>query len=77
MNPFQSPAIVLAMSSIVALVWAFQQQGWAYCIPCTVFIAKKITRVRRQDIVAVAARIFGYRAVRVPLGVRSCVARME
>jgi hypothetical protein len=54
LNPFSSPTVVLATSSIVALAWAFQQQGWSYCIPCIVFIARKIAKVRWTDIAVLA-----------------------
>jgi hypothetical protein len=54
LNPLSSPTIVLALSSIVALMWAFQQQGWSYCIPCIVFIAKKIAKLRWLDLAALA-----------------------
>jgi len=45
-SPFSSPSVVLATSSVVALVWAFQQHGWSYCIPCVFFIARKIAGLR-------------------------------
>jgi hypothetical protein len=52
LNPFSSPAFVLATSGIVALVWAFQQHGWSFCIPCVVFIVRKIAGVGREDVQA-------------------------
>ena len=39
---FSSPTVALTTSSVVALVWAFQQHGWSYCIPCVIFVARKI-----------------------------------
>jgi hypothetical protein len=50
LNPWSSPAFVLATSGIVALVWAFQQHGWSFCIPCVVFIVRKIAGVRWEDV---------------------------
>jgi hypothetical protein len=50
LNPWSSPAFVLATSGIVALVWAFQQHGWSFCIPCVVFIVRKIAAVRWEDV---------------------------
>ena len=50
LNPSSSPAFVLATSSIVALVWAFQQHGWSFCIPCVVFIVRKIAAVCWEDV---------------------------
>jgi hypothetical protein len=52
LNPFSSPAFVLATSGIVALAWAFQQHGWSFCIPCVVFIFRKTAGVRREDVQA-------------------------
>lgn len=60
LNPFSSPAFVLAMSGIVALAWAFQQQGWSSCVPCVVFAVRKIASVRWTNVNALArhARAF-------------------
>jgi hypothetical protein len=41
-SPLSSPTLVWVASSVVALVWAFQQHGWSYCIPCVIFVARKI-----------------------------------
>lgn len=57
LNPFSSPAIVLAMSSIVALIWAFQQQGWSFCIPCVVLTVRKIAGLRWKDVTALRDRL--------------------
>ena len=45
-NPLSSPAMMLATSKIMALVWAFQQQGWAAFIPCLMVLAGRIARLR-------------------------------
>jgi len=47
-----SPAVVLAASSIVALAWAFQQQGWSFCIPGVVLAARKIASLRWKYLAA-------------------------
>lgn len=54
LNPMSSPAVVLAASSIVRLAWAFQQQGWSFCIPGVVFAARKVARLRWKDVAGIA-----------------------
>jgi hypothetical protein len=49
-----SPTVVLAASSIVALAWAFQQQGWSFCIPGAVLAVRKVARLRWKDVAALA-----------------------
>lgn len=49
-----SPSVVLATSSIVALVWAFQQQGWSFCIPGVLLAARKVATLRWKDVAALA-----------------------
>ena len=47
-----TPSVALAMSSMVALVWAFQQQGWSFCIPGVLFAVRKVARLRWKDVTA-------------------------
>ena len=49
-----SPAMAQASARIAALVWAFQQQGWAACIPYLMFFAVKIRDLRWK---ALATRV--------------------
>lgn len=46
------PAVMLAASSVVALAWAFQQQGWSFCIPGLVFATRKLAKLRWTDVAA-------------------------
>lgn len=52
-NPLSSPAMMLATSKIMALVWAFQQQGWAAFIPCLMVLAGQIAGLRWKQLVAI------------------------
>jgi hypothetical protein len=56
LHPFSSPAVVLATSSMMALVWAFQQHGWSYCIPCFAFVARKIAGLRMKHVTELLSR---------------------
>ncbi|NNG24608.1 hypothetical protein [Telluria aromaticivorans] len=44
-NPLSSPLVALAAGRIAALAWAFQQQGWACCIPLLAVLAGKTARL--------------------------------
>jgi hypothetical protein len=59
LNPFSSATVVLACSSMVALMWAFQQHGWSYCIPCLMFGVRKAAKLRLGDAAAYLKRAFG------------------
>lgn len=52
LSPMSSPSIVLATSSIIACTWAFQQQGWSFCIPGVVLGARKLAGLRWKDVAA-------------------------
>ena len=51
-NPLSSPAVMLVASKLMALVWAFQQQGWAAFIPCLMVLAGQIAGLRWKKPVA-------------------------
>ena len=50
LSPLSSPMITLATNKLATLLWAYQLQGMACCIPLIAFMIGKIVNVKWNEL---------------------------